>query len=231
VHPTATNIALNFRADIQMLWKELVVGFLIAGYVALLPRGFFNGLFVTDAPSAVRVVENVLVGPVVAALAFVCSIGNIPLAAVLWGGGISFAGVIAFVFADLIILPIVNAYRKYYGGRFAALLTAVMFGAMVVAALVVDGVFSLLGLVPSQRPAISSVAERAVTWNYTSVLDIVFGVVFVALIGLTVRGAKDPVCGMTVDRDGPASMHRGRTYHFCGPHCKHTFDANPEAYA
>jgi uncharacterized membrane protein YraQ (UPF0718 family)/YHS domain-containing protein len=231
VHPTATDIALNFRADIQMLWKELVVGFLIAGYVALLPRGFFNGLFVTDAPSAVRVVENVLVGPVVAALAFVCSIGNIPLAAVLWGGGISFAGVIAFVFADLIILPIVNAYRKYYGGRFAALLTAVMFGAMVVAALVVDGVFSLLGLVPSQRPAISSVAERAVTWNYTSVLDIVFGVVFVALIGLTVRGAKDPVCGMTVDRDGPASMHRGRTYHFCGPHCKHTFDANPEAYA
>jgi uncharacterized membrane protein YraQ (UPF0718 family)/YHS domain-containing protein len=231
VHPTATDIALNFRADIQMLWKELVVGFLIAGYVALLPRGFFNGLFVTDAPSAVRVVENVLVGPVVAALAFVCSIGNIPLAAVLWGGGISFAGVIAFVFADLIILPIVNAYRKYYGGRFAALLTAVMFGAMVVAALVVDGVFSLLGLVPSQRPAISSVAERAVTWNYTSVLDVVFGVVFVALIGLTVRGAKDPVCGMTVDRDGPASMHRGRTYHFCGPHCKHTFDANPEAYA
>jgi YHS domain-containing protein len=174
----------------------------------------------------------VLVGPVVAALAFVCSIGNIPLAAVLWAGGISFGGVIAFIFADLIILPILNAYRKYYGARFAALLTGVMFGSMVVAALVVDGLFSLLGLVPSHRPSISSVAERPVTWNYTSVLDILFGVVFVALIALTVRkGVHDPVCGMTVERGGPTSTHRGRTFHFCGPHCKHTFDADPEAYA
>jgi uncharacterized protein len=231
-HPTATDVALNFRADIQMLWKELVGGFLIAGYVSLLPRGFFNGLFVTNAPSAVRVIENVVVGPLVAALAFVCSIGNIPLAAVLWSGGISFAGVIAFVFADLIILPILNAYRKYYGGRFAALLAAVMFGSMVVAALVVDGLFSLLGLVPTHRPSISSVTERAVTWNYTSVLDVVFGVLFVALIALTLRrGAKDPVCGMTVDRDGPVATYQGRTYRFCSEHCKHTFDANPEAYA
>jgi uncharacterized membrane protein YraQ (UPF0718 family)/YHS domain-containing protein len=232
VHPTATDVALNFRADVEMLWKEIAAGFLIAGYVSLLPRGFFNGLFVTDAPAPVRVVENVVVGPVVAALAFVCSIGNIPLAAVLWSGGISFAGVIAFVFADLIILPIVNAYRKYYGARFAALLTGVMFGAMVVAALVVDGVFSLIGLVPTHRPAASSITERAVVWNYTSVLDIVFGVVFVALIALTLRrGAKDPVCGMTVDRNGPSSTFRGRTYRFCGAHCKHTFDASPEAYA
>jgi uncharacterized membrane protein YraQ (UPF0718 family)/YHS domain-containing protein len=231
-HPTATDVALNFRADVEMLWKELVGGFLIAGYVSLLPRGFFNGLFVTDAPHAVRVVENVLVGPVVAALAFVCSIGNIPLAAVLWSGGISFAGVIAFVFADLIILPIVNAYRKYYGPRFALLLTAVMFASMVVAALIVDGAFSLLGLVPTHRPAVSSVTDRSVTWNYTSVLDIVFAFVFVVLIGLTLRrGAKDPVCGMTVDRRGPTSRHGGRTYHFCGAHCKCTFDENPEAYA
>jgi uncharacterized membrane protein YraQ (UPF0718 family)/YHS domain-containing protein len=232
VHPTATDVALNFRADVQMLWKEIVVGFLIAGYVSLLPKGFFNGLFVTDAPTAVRVVENVLVGPVVAALAFVCSIGNIPLAAVLWSGGISFGGVIAFVFADLIILPILNAYRKYYGARFAAQLTVVMFGSMVVAALVVDGAFSLLGLVPTHRPSISSVTERAVTWNYTSVLDILFGVVFVVLLGLTLRsGSKDPVCGMTVDRRGPASTYGGRTFRFCGAHCKHTFDADPEAYA
>jgi uncharacterized protein len=231
-HPTATDVALNFRADIQMLWKELVAGFLIAGYVSLLPKGFFNGLFVTHAWAPLRLLENVLVGPLVAALAFVCSIGNVPLAAVLWGGGISFSGVIAFLYADLIIVPIVVAYRKYYGGRAAALLTGVMFGAMVVAALAVDGLFSLFGLVPAHRPTIASVAERPVTWNYTSWLDIVFAVVFVVLIGMTLRGVRDPVCGMTVGRhsDNPTSVHEGRTYVFCGTHCKHTFDSDPEAY-
>ncbi len=234
MHPTATDVALNFRADVQMLWKEIVAGFVIAGYVSLLPRGFFNGLFITGAWAPLRLVENVLVGPLVAALAFVCSIGNVPLAAVLWGGGISFSGVIAFLYADLIIVPIVVAYRKYYGARAAALLTGVMFGAMVVAALAVDGIFSLLGLVPSHRPSITSIAERPVTWNYTSVLDIVFAVVFVALFAVTLRrGAKDPVCGMTVDRAAasPSSSYRGRTVYFCGAHCKHTFDADPEAYA
>jgi uncharacterized membrane protein YraQ (UPF0718 family) len=187
VHPTATDVALNFRADIEMLWKELIGGFLIAGYVSLLPKGFFNGLFITHAWAPLRLVENAIVGPLVAALSFVCSIGNIPLAAVLWAGGISFGGVIAFIFADLIIVPIVIAYRKYYGARFAALLTGVMFGAMVVASLLVDGLFSLFGLVPTHRPSIGSIAERAVTWNYTSVLDILFGVVFVALMALTLR--------------------------------------------
>jgi uncharacterized membrane protein YraQ (UPF0718 family)/YHS domain-containing protein len=228
-----SDVALNFRGDIQMLWKELVGGFVIAGYISLLPMGFFNALFITHAWAPLRIAENVVVGPIVAALAFVCSIGNIPLAAVLWSGGISFGGVIAFVFADLIILPIINAYRKYYGARFAALLTGVMFGAMVIAALVVDGLFSLLGIVPTHRPSIESIAERPVTWNYTSVLDVIFGVVFAALIALTLqRGAKDPVCGMTVDRHagGPSSEHRGRTVYFCSEHCKHTFDTNPEAY-
>ncbi|HEY8644657.1 MAG TPA: permease, partial [Gaiellaceae bacterium] len=186
----------------------------------------------THAWAPLRIVENVVVGPLVAALAFVCSIGNIPLAAVLWSGGISFGGVIAFIFADLIILPILNAYRKYYGARFAALLTGVMFSAMVIAALVVDGLFSLVGIVPTHRPSIESITERPVSWNYTTVLDVIFGAVFVALIALTLRrGAKDPVCGMTVDRNagGPTSTRRGRTYYFCGAHCKHTFDANQEA--
>ncbi len=228
-----SDVAHNFRGDWQMLWKELLGGFLIAGYVSLLPKSFFNGLFITDAPAPVRLVENVIVGPVVAALAFVCSIGNIPLAAVLWSGGISFGGVIAFIFADLIIVPIINAYRKYYGARFAALLTAVMFGAMVVAALAVDGIFSLVRLVPSKRPSIASIAERPVTWNYTSVLDVAFALVFVALISLTLRrGAKDPVCGMTVDRHAgnPTSTYRGHYYVFCGEHCRHSFDSDPEAY-
>ena len=186
-----SDVAYNFRGDLQMLWKELIGGFLIAGYVSLLPMGFFNALFITHAWAPLRIAENVVVGPIVAALAFVCSIGNIPLAAVLWSGGISFGGVIAFIFADLIILPIINAYRKYYGARFAALLTGVMFAAMVIAALIVDGLFSLIGIVPAYRPSIESIAERPVTWNYTSVLDVIFGLVFVALIALTLRrGAK-----------------------------------------
>jgi len=113
----------------------------------------------------------------------------VPLAAVLWSGGISFGGVVAFLFADLIIVPIVLAYRKYYGARFAAILTATMFGAMVVAGLAVDGLFSLAGLVPSHRPSIASIAERPVAWNYTSVLDVVFAGVFVALIAVSSRSA------------------------------------------
>jgi hypothetical protein len=165
-------------------------------------------------------------------LAFVCSIGNIPLAAVLWASGISFSGVIAFVFADLIIIPIVSAYRKYYGARFAAQLTALMFGTMVLAALAIDGIFSLAGLVPEHRPSVASIAERPVTWNYTAFLDIAFTFLFVALIALTLRrGTKDPVCGMTVGREGPTSSYAGRTFTFCGNHCKHTFDADPGAYA
>jgi YHS domain-containing protein len=195
---------------------------------------FFNRLFLTNAWGPLRVVENVLVGPIVAALAFVCSIGNIPLAAVLWGGGISFAGVLAFIFADLIIVPIALAYRKYYGTRVAARLVAAMFGAMVVAALAVDGLFSVTGLVPTHRPSISSISERPVTWNYTTFLDIVFTAVFVVLIALTMRGAtKDPVCGMTVNRGSgkPTSVHHGHTVYFCSAHCKDTFDHNPEAYA
>src|SRR5438105_8056186 len=110
-----SDVAHNFRNDWSMLWKEITAGFFLAGFIGLLGNDFFNGLFVTDAPSPLRTIENVLVGPVIAVLSFVCSIGNVPLAAVLWSGGISFAGVMAFIFADLIVLPIVLAYRKYYG--------------------------------------------------------------------------------------------------------------------
>jgi uncharacterized membrane protein YraQ (UPF0718 family)/YHS domain-containing protein len=226
------NVAQNFRGDWEMLWKEIAAGFLIAGYVALLPMDFFNRLFVTDTGGAVQLIENVLVGPIVAALAFVCSVGNIPLAAVLWAGGISFSGVIAFVFADLIVIPIVLIYRKYYGGRMAAVLVGLMFGAIVVAAVVVDGIFSALDLVPTQRPSIESISERDIAWNYTTVLNILFTGVAAVLVGLTLRrGAKDPVCGMTVSRGTPhTSALDGTTYYFCGAHCKHRFDADPGQY-
>jgi len=228
-----SDVAHNFRGDWEMLWKEIGLGFLIAGFVALLPKGFFNALFLTDAWRPLRVAENVLVGPLVAALSFVCSVGNIPLAAVLWGGGISFGGVIAFIYADLIVIPIALIYRKYYGGRFAAKLVAAMLVAMVAAALLVDGVFSLAGLVPETRPRIEDVTERGIEWNYTTWLNILFLGVAAALVGLTLRrGAKDPVCGMTVDRTKSAwrSEAGGRTFVFCGAGCKQRFDAEPERF-
>jgi uncharacterized membrane protein YraQ (UPF0718 family)/YHS domain-containing protein len=228
-----SDVAHNFRGDWRMLWKEISAGFLIAGYVATLPTSFFRALFITHAWTPLRIAENVLVGPIVAALAFVCSIGNVPLAAVLWAGGGSFAGVIAFLYGDLIVLPIVAIYRKVYGGRAAALLVGVMYGAMVLAALAVEGLFAAVGLTPVEPPTLAAVADRPVRWSYTSFLDIAFTLVFVALIALTVRrGAKDPVCGMTVDRHaaGPTSIDGKRFVRFCSAQCKDTFDANPEVY-
>jgi len=194
-----TDVAHNFRTDWGMLWKEISIGFLLAGFIGLLGDDFFNALFVTDAPPAVQTIENVIAGPAIAVLSFVCSIGNVPLAAVLWSGGISFGGVIAFLFADLIVLPIVVAYRKYYGLKFALRITALMFVTMVIAALAVDGLFSALDLIPTTRPTRADVFGT-VSVNYKLVLNAIATVVFVGLLGLTVRG----------ERSEPAHAHAGR---------------------
>ncbi len=182
-----TEVAHNFRGDWEMLWKEIGIGFLLAGFIGLLGDDFFNGLFVTDAPGAIRTVENVIAGPIIAVLSFVCSIGNVPLAAVLWSGGISFGGVMAFIFADLIVLPIVAAYRKYYGTEFALRITALMFVTMVLAALIVDGLFALAGVIPSARPTRADIFG-SVALDYKLVLNVVGLAVFASLAYLTVRG-------------------------------------------
>ena len=191
-----TGVANNFRTDWAMLWKEITIGFLLAGFIGLLGDDFFNALFVTGAPPVVQTIENVIAGPLIAVLSFVCSIGNVPLAAVLWSGGISFAGVIAFLFADLIVLPIIAAYRKYYGLGFALRITALMFVTMVVAALIVDGLFSAVDLIPATRPSRADVFGT-IAVNYKLVLNIVATVVFVGLISLTIRG----------ERREPAHLH------------------------
>ena len=227
-----SDVAHNFRGDWAMLWKEITAGFLIAGFIALLPMDFFNDLFLTGTGGWVQLLENVIVGPLVAVLSFVCSVGNVPLAAVLWAGGISFSGVIAFIYADLIIVPLVLVYGRYYGWRVAALLVTIMFGAIVAAALAVDGIFSAFGLIPSDRPSIDSITGRGITWNYTTYLNIVFTLVAAGLVGLTMqRGARDPVCGMTVGHGEVTAEHRGRRYFFCGPGCRAKFEADPERYA
>jgi uncharacterized membrane protein YraQ (UPF0718 family) len=175
-----SDVAFNFRGDWKMLYKEIIAGFLLAGFIAQLGNDFFNGLFLTDAPAAVQTIWGALIGPVIAVLSFVCSVGNVPLAAVLWSGGISFAGVMAFVFADLIVVPIVLAYRKYYGTNFALRITALMLVTMVLAALIIDVVFSALGLIPSNRPATQDVFG-SIQIDYKLVLNVLALVTFTAL--------------------------------------------------
>jgi uncharacterized membrane protein YraQ (UPF0718 family)/YHS domain-containing protein len=221
-----SDVAHNFRGDWNMLWKEIGIGFLLAGFVGLLPMDVFNTLFVTDAPGAVRAVENVVAGPLIAVLSFVCSVGNVPLAAVLWAGGISFAGVMAFIFADLIVLPIVAIYRKYYGTAFALRICALMLVTMIAAALAVNALFGAVGLVPTARPSADDVFG-GIGLDYKLALNVVALVVFAALIALTRRrGATDPVCGMTVDRAKAVTLEDGgRTVYFCSEHCRHTYAA------
>src|SRR4051812_4547164 len=227
-----SDVAHNFRADWQMLWKEIALGFLIAGFVGLLPEDVFTTLFVTDASGPVQTLENVIAGPLIAVLSFVCSIGNVPLAAVLWWGGISFAGVMAFLFADLIVLPIVAIYRKYYGTAFTLRICALMLAAMVLAALAIDALFGAAGLIPATRPSADDVFG-SVGLDYKLALDLVALAAFGALMGLTLRrGATDPVCGMTVDRAKAVTLRDGgRTVYFCSEHCRHAYAAERGAPA
>jgi uncharacterized membrane protein YraQ (UPF0718 family) len=186
-----TDVAHNFRHDWQMLWKEITAGFLIAGFVALLGDDFFNVLFVQDAPGALRTIENVVAGPLIAVLSFVCSVGNVPLAAVLWSGGISFAGVMAFIFADLIVLPIVLAYRKYYGWAFTIRIVALMLVTMIAAALLVDLLFGALDLIPSgPRPSRGDVFG-SIEVDYKLALNLLGLGIFAALFGLTMRSEHE----------------------------------------
>ena len=172
-------------------------------------------------------VENVVVGPIIAVVSFVCSVGNVPLAAVLWSGGISFAGVLAFLFADLIVLPIIAIYRKYYGTRYTLRIVALMFVTMVIAALIIDGLFSGLGLIPTgPRPSRGDIFGT-IAVNYKLLLNLLGLVVFGALFWLTARrGTTDPVCGMKVDRAKAVRKDfAGETFYFCGKGCAAKFDA------
>jgi uncharacterized membrane protein YraQ (UPF0718 family)/YHS domain-containing protein len=221
-----SDVAHNFRNDWSMVWKEVLIGFLLAGFIGQLPNSFFNTLFITNAPAGVKLIENAIVGPIIAVLSFVCSVGNVPLAAVLWSGGISFAGVIAFIFADLIVVPIVLIYRKYYGNAYAKRIVALMFVTMVTAALIVDGLFSATGLIPQTRPSRADIFSQ-VKIDYKLFTNIVGVAVFAAFFALTMRrGVTDPVCGMKVDKAKALRMDfAGETFYFCSEHCLHAFEA------
>jgi uncharacterized protein len=227
-----SDVAHNFRGDWQMLWKEITLGFLLAGFIAQLGNSFFEHLFIRTAPAPLPTIENVIIGPIIAVLSFVCSVGNVPLAAVLWSGGISFAGVLAFLFADLIVLPILLIYRKYYGTKYTIRITALMFVTMVIAALIINGVFSALGLLPTgPRPTPADIFS-SIQFNYKLALNVFGLVIFAVMFLLTARrGATDPVCGMKVDRAKVVTKEiAGETYGFCSSDCLHAFEADPDKY-
>ena len=227
-------------ADLTMLRKELVIGYLVAGFLAtLVPNHVWGDVFI-HGHGFWTSLENAFVGPAVAIVSFVCSVGNVPLAAALWKGGISFGGVISFLFADLITLPLLLVYRKYYGGRMALRLLAWFWVVMAVAGLIVEGLARLAGLVPTHH--LTKIVTESFRLDYTTFLNIAFLAAFAVLFWLHHNRARfgggrgyafDPVCGMQVRMaDAPATtVHDGTRYWFCSDHCRDKFQAAPHRHA
>jgi len=227
-------------ADLTMLRKELAIGYVVAGFLTVLvPNHVWNAVFI-HGHGIWTSVENVLVGPFIALISFVCSVGNVPLAAALWKGGISFGGVISFIFADLITFPLLLIYRKYYGTKLTLRLLALFWAVMAAAGLIVEGLFSVARLIPNHPRSATIVATRF-QWNYTTFLNIAFLAVLGLLywlyrnrerLGGGIGYALDPVCGMQVrTADAPAqSSVDGQRFWFCSDHCRDRFDAEPARF-
>jgi uncharacterized membrane protein YraQ (UPF0718 family) len=183
-------VAQTFVMDASMLWKDIAIGFLIAGFLSVfVPDGWWAALFLKGALSWVQVPANAVIGPLVAVLSFVCSIGNVPLAAVLWASGISFGGVLAFLYADLIVLPLLDVYRRYYGWRMAAYIGLVFFATMALSGLLMDLAFTALGLVPAPSHDIRAQMTQF-SLNYTFWLNLGFGALAASLI---VQARRNPM--------------------------------------
>ncbi|MGI8414160.1 MAG: permease [Solirubrobacteraceae bacterium] len=235
-----SNAAGYALADMRMLRNEMLIGYVVAGFLAVLvPNSVWHHVFL-NGHGVLTSVENVVVGPFIALISFVCSVGNVPLAATLWKGGISFGGVMSFIFADLIALPLVLIYRKFYGGKLALRMLAVFWVCMSTAGLAVEAIFSAAGLIPHTRP-VQVVAARF-EFNYTTVLNIIFLGLFAAIVWLArnrerfgggIGYASDPVCGMQVQTDNaPATrQHEDQVFYFCADRCAERFDTNPAQFA
>ena len=179
--------AQNFVMDATMLWKDIAAGFLIAGFLsAFVPADIWKSVFLTGQPAWIQVPANVLIGPLIAVVTFVCSIGNIPMAAVLWAGGAGFGGILAFIYADLIVIPLLDVYRRYFGWRMAAYLFAIFYATMAISALIVDLVFNALSLVPARDPNLTARITHF-AFNYTFWLNVVFGALAIYLFWVNHR--------------------------------------------
>jgi uncharacterized membrane protein YraQ (UPF0718 family) len=186
-----TAVSHIFVMEWAAVLRDVVIGLLIAGAAgAWIPASFWRHLFLAGHPLASQL-WGPLIGPAIAVVSFVCSIGNVPLAGVLWNGGISFGGVISFIFADLIIIPILLIYRKYYGTKMALVLFGIFYATMTLAGYAIELLFNGLGLVPTTRAA--KVAEQGITWNYTTVLNIVFLLLALVLVLRFVRSGGLPM--------------------------------------
>jgi len=204
-----TAVAQYFVMDWASVWKDIVGGLLLAGaFAAWVPQSWLQVLFLTGNPVASGLWGPVI-GPLLAMVSFVCSIGNVPLAAVLWNGGISFGGVVSFIFADLIIIPIILIYKKYYGLKAALRITGIFYLAMIAAGYIVELVFTPLGLVPAERNA--TVLESSITWNYTTWLNIAFLILGAFLLIRFIRtgglGMLKMMGGDPAAIDGPGHEH------------------------
>jgi uncharacterized membrane protein YraQ (UPF0718 family) len=215
-----TAISHSFVMEWAAVWKDIVAGLLIAGAIgAWVPESFWQAFFAVDHPLVAKL-WGPLVGPVVAALSFVCSIGNVPLAAVLWNGGISFGGVASFIFADLIILPILNIYRKYYGIKVSGFLLATFYAAMVLAGYAVEILFGVFGLVP-ERHLGHVPMDSGVTLNYTTVLNVVFLFLAAALVARAIRTGVVPMLRMMDEPMDDHGEHEHGEHHEQGGHDHH----------
>lgn len=227
-------------SDVTMLRRELVIGYVVAGFLAVaVPTSVYDVLFI-PGHGLFTDLENVVLGPFVAFISFVCSIGNVPLAAALYKGGISFGGTVAFIFADLIALPLVVIYGKFYGKRLAARLFFGFWAVMSLAGLLVDLLFRVLRIDFPARP--TEIAMTEFQWNYTSFLNIAFLIVAAGVywlyrsrsqLGAGSAYVKDPVCGMQVEKDNAPAIakHMGVTFYFCSDRCHDKFSKDPMKYA
>jgi uncharacterized protein len=206
-----TSVSHIFVMEWAAVLRDIVAGLLIAGAVgAWVPASFWQHLFLTGHPLAAKLWGPVI-GPVISVLSFVCSIGNVPLAAVLWNGGISFGGVVSFIFADLIIIPILIIYRKYYGTKMMFAILGIFYAAMVIAGYIVEFLFGGLGLIPAERTA--KVAQVGIQWNYTTILNIVFLLLAAALL---VRFYRTGGLGMLKMMGGGPDEHHDHQSHAHG---------------
>ncbi|WP_217637350.1 permease [Curtobacterium sp. MCBA15_016] len=195
--PGLTSVSQYFVMDWASVIRDIVIGLLIAGaFDAWVPKAWLQALFLEGHPTLAFLIDP-LIGPILAMVSFVCSVGNVPLAAVLWNGGISFGGVISFIFADLIIIPIIIIYRKYYGSKAALRITGIFYGAMVLAGYAVELLFTPLHLIPTNRHL--TIVTTSISWNYTTWLNIVFLLVAAFLLVVFTRSGSWPMLRMMSD--------------------------------
>lgn len=220
-----------------MIWKDVIAGFLISGFVIVfVPQWVWNTLFL-QGDSLFMTAQNAVMGVAIAVISFVGSMGNVPFAVALWGGGISFAGVIAFVYADLITIPVLNVYRKYYGWKIMLYILGVFFVTMAFTGFLMELIFDAFGIIPNLASGQTATERTYFELNYTFYLNgIAFAVsgflLYVYSRGLGAPGQyRDPVCGMRTDDSEPSTTYGDETYYFCSDHCKQTFEGKPERFA